>query len=241
MYCFFGVGGGCYWFFSSFRKMRERNAIRDIPTSKIHSLAMGLVEVQGAAKKAPPLTAPVSGNTCAHYRLEVSRLESSGKSSHWQTIYKDISNEIFELHDETGNVLVHPQDADFEFETKSFYFQGHTGSIPEDCKNKLAKQDLFATGWVGSLDSYKIEEWSIPLDHPLFVLGAATTPPESAGPDGPKALIKHDPNVNFFVISEVSQKELLKTLGCQVWFGLVGGALLTTGCLWVLLSYFARH
>ena len=71
----------------SFRKKR---LIENVPTSKIRSIAMGLVEIYGEVipEKDNILKSPFSQNDCIYYKYRIDELRSSGKSTHWVTIKK---------------------------------------------------------------------------------------------------------------------------------------------------------
>ncbi|WP_340617741.1 hypothetical protein [Xenorhabdus entomophaga] len=80
-----------------------------LPTSKISSMAMGLVEVQGKAiaEKQKLRTAPLSKRKCIayHYTVHQETKDSAGKKD-----YKTINNETkcapFKIQDETGSASV---------------------------------------------------------------------------------------------------------------------------------------
>ncbi|WP_446470153.1 hypothetical protein [Xenorhabdus stockiae] len=80
-----------------------------LPTSKIGSMAMGLVEVQGRAiaEKQRLVTAPLSKKKCIAY-LYTEHKET--KDSEGKTYYKTITDKIycapFNIQDETGSVAV---------------------------------------------------------------------------------------------------------------------------------------
>src|SRR4030042_6307126 len=87
-YLIAGFGAGIYFFFRGLFWFKEKKLIENMPTSKIRSLAMGLVEIAGEvvpAKKAV-LKSPFSGKNCVYYRYTVEELRSSGTSSHWVTV-----------------------------------------------------------------------------------------------------------------------------------------------------------
>ena len=98
------------WGLISFRKKR---LIENIPTSKIRSIAMGLVEIYGevAPGSGNILKSPFSQNDCVYYKYKIEELRSSGKSTYWATVKKDWDYRPFYLKDNTGMVLVDPLDA----------------------------------------------------------------------------------------------------------------------------------
>ncbi len=123
IYILMGLGLGIILFVKGIGWMRKRRLIENIPTSKVRSLAMGLVEIFGEAVPAQGkiLKSPFSGKDCIYYRYIIDEYRSSGKSSRWVTVDKGDSHENFYLKDDTGSVLVDPGGAnvdipmDFEF------------------------------------------------------------------------------------------------------------------------------
>lgn len=80
-----------------------------LPTSKIRSLAMGLVEVEGKVSSSKQVTAPLSKEKCIAYYYtvhEVSR-DSDG-DKHYRLISTSEEYLPFEITDDTGTVSVVP-------------------------------------------------------------------------------------------------------------------------------------
>ena len=80
---------------------------RILPTSKIRSLAMGLVELEGRIELIEPLVAPIGKKTCAGYRYTIERI---GRDKNGKTTYTTIHDETFcndfYLQDDTGKIKV---------------------------------------------------------------------------------------------------------------------------------------
>ncbi len=94
------------FFMSGFRLLRIKRLIQNTPTSKIRSIAMGLVEIHGNARRQYALFSPMTNIACIYYRLTryrrnrkddwvVSSITSSGHVPFW-------------VEDETGRVSVDP-------------------------------------------------------------------------------------------------------------------------------------
>lgn len=95
--------GGAAWM------LLVQRRIEDTPTSRIRSLAMGLVEVRGRALRCYALVAPMTQTPCVWYRLRRYRRDSG---SHWRlTTEIDSSHVPFILDDGTGLVMVAPAGA----------------------------------------------------------------------------------------------------------------------------------
>ena len=61
------VGGGAVFFYG-FNRMKRFQLMNDTPTSKIRSMAMGLVEIKGKASAKKYLNAPFSRDECVYYK-----------------------------------------------------------------------------------------------------------------------------------------------------------------------------
>src|SRR5688572_17548643 len=124
----FGIGS----FFYGFKQLRKKRLIENTPTSKVRSMALGLVEVHGKSLAISPLTAPFSQMPCVYYRYQVEELRRGNKRAHWVTIHSgDSLNAPFYLQDETGQVLVNPQASEVEIPDKFNLQTGFLKDVPE--------------------------------------------------------------------------------------------------------------
>jgi len=102
--------------------LRLKRHIEDTPTSRIRSLAMGLVEVQGRAIRRYALVAPMSQGACVWYRLRKYRRDNR---NNWQlTSQSDSSHVPFALADGSGQVLVDPAGATVKARTEQVGYPG---------------------------------------------------------------------------------------------------------------------
>jgi len=68
---------------------------------------VGRLEILGE-----PLIAPLSQRPCAYYELTVEQQRSSGKSSHWYTLFREVNGQPFGLDDSSDcRVIVDPRGA----------------------------------------------------------------------------------------------------------------------------------
>ncbi|MDU1905389.1 MAG: hypothetical protein E6772_11445 [Dysgonomonas sp.] len=85
-----------------------------LPTSKIRSMAMGLVEVKGKLRKIEYLKAPIKSKPCIGYTYII---EKKKRDDNGRTKYSTISNiskcNNFFIEDETGSVEVAGEDLEF--------------------------------------------------------------------------------------------------------------------------------
>ena len=117
--------------FFGFRRLHKYRLIADTPTSKIRSMAMGLVELNGSAFAKNFLTAPFSDSKCVYYRYEIqeyrehTRRDSNGRvhrERRWETIASGERRAPFFAKDDTGEVYVDPGDAEFNVTLKKVYY-----------------------------------------------------------------------------------------------------------------------
>jgi E3 Ubiquitin ligase len=142
------AGGGLIYY--GFVVLRERALILNIPSSKIRSVAMGLAEIKGTARQNLPLVSPLTGVACVYYRYLVEEERRSGKRTTWVTIDSGESTQPFHLEDETGRILVDPENAE-----------------------TILRRDHYAVkrgeGWTGRRT--RSSEWRLVPGERVFVLG----------------------------------------------------------------------
>jgi hypothetical protein len=81
-----------------------------LPTSKINSVAMGLVEVQGKLIMKEPLISPVAKEQCIgyYYTIEDITRDKDGKDS-YTTIHKETKCNVFDMQDDSGIIEIQPE------------------------------------------------------------------------------------------------------------------------------------
>ncbi|MGO3183383.1 MAG: hypothetical protein ACTIJ9_11180 [Aequorivita sp.] len=97
------------------RQSQDRflNLQATLPTSKIRSMAMGLVEVKGIAVMTEPLFSKIGKTECIGYtyRVESISTDKDGKDS-YRTILFETECNPFQITDDSGSVTVLPTDLD---------------------------------------------------------------------------------------------------------------------------------
>jgi len=101
-------------------------ADREHPTSKIRSLAMGLVEIYGQAlaPQGNNLKSPFSNKDCVYYKYTVEEYRQQGKHKRWVTVLSGDKIRPFYVRDETGQVLVDPASAKIDIPMDNEYSSG---------------------------------------------------------------------------------------------------------------------
>lgn len=83
-----------------------------LPTSKIHTVAMGLAEVKGKLQyKEPPILAPIKDKECIGFRyvIEQESRDKDGKTR-YTTVFEETKCNRFYIEDETGKIEVNPEE-----------------------------------------------------------------------------------------------------------------------------------
>ncbi|MFA5031516.1 MAG: GIDE domain-containing protein [bacterium] len=114
-------GLGIWLFCYGFSLLKRKRLIQNIPTSKIKSLAIGLVEIQGRCFPITdrPLLAPYSQNECVFYSFIVQEYKrGSNNDCSWQIISQGSSGMPFYVDDDTGRVMVDPTKADIRLDPR---------------------------------------------------------------------------------------------------------------------------
>ncbi len=105
--------------------LQLKRRVENTPTSKVRSVAMGLVEVHGRAQRLYALVAPMTHSACAWYRLRKYRKDNK---SNWKLVKEINSNHVpFQLDDGTGRVTVDPQGAAVKAKVQQ---SGYPGQSP---------------------------------------------------------------------------------------------------------------
>lgn len=255
---------GPWAFVAGFRALRIKRLIESTPTSNLRSVAMGLVEVQGAAGVRSRNEAPFSGVSCAYWEIEIQTRSSQSRNGQiWQTVHRDRSGHPFYLRDATGVALVYPQGA--LCRTRFAIDQQTQGpGVPEPYASYLAHCGRpMARLW--AFGPMRFRELRLDDGQAAFVLGHATPPPRAVevnlsddalaatGTDAVgasrvqegdahlSAVIRRGSGDPVFIISEQSEKSMTLEYGLKAFAGAIGGPLITLFGVWCAIQLFAPH
>ena len=123
IYVFIGFFVGLGLIYSGVKRFQLVQKIKDTPTSKAESVAVGMVECSGKADCHDPTKSPISAVDCAYWRV-VAEYYVSGKGGGWKPLYSVDSHKQFYLEDETGKILVDPVGADIDIPSDAV-FEGY--------------------------------------------------------------------------------------------------------------------
>lgn len=112
-----------FWY--AFYNLRIKRKMENTPTSRIRSVAMGMVEVKGSAQRKYALVAPMSHTPCVYYRLTRYRKD---KNNRWKVISVTGSdNAPFFLVDDTGKIEIDPAGGQVRTRTRQEGVPGQVG------------------------------------------------------------------------------------------------------------------
>ncbi|MBI5636302.1 hypothetical protein HY993_05040 [Candidatus Micrarchaeota archaeon] len=244
IYALVGFVIGIFLFYQGFKWMRQKQLIESTPTSKIRSLAMGLVEIFGNVipSEGKILKSPFSNSDCVYYRYTVEEYKNHGKRSQWDTIMTGDGRELFFLKDDTGMVLVDSNGAEIDIPQDNQYQTGGLFGkpVPKTIESFLKTKNASATGFLGIGRQLRFTEWFIAPKDKLYILGTAADNPfvKTSSRNEENIIIKKGSNESTYFISDKSEAQVLSGFKWKVWGGLLGGSALILICLLALLWFF---
>lgn len=245
------IGGGAYAFASGFTEYQRYQLVIGTPTSKIRSMAMGMVEVEGTAL--PPqgrklLRSPVTGSECLFYRYEVEEYQQNGDDKDWVTIDEGMEGIAFYVQDDTGYVLVDPRGADLRVDQDELVHVDGGEQPPEPIQAFIERNqriDAEDTSFdIGGLslatgNDRRYTEWIVAPDENVYVMGEAMERPQFDGSaqNERNIIISSDEDTPWFTISDSSEKELIDEMQTGLVLRFIGGGLgMLAGYAIILLS-----
>ena len=185
MYTLVGTGFGVYWFFSGFRELKSSRTIENIPTSRIATGAVGTnVEIKGKILiDGEMLKAPISGNACPFYSIEIQKLVKTKNSTRWVRVDQFYSEDHFHLDDGSGalaqvfvagaTILRNGGNRTFRTHSRNFSSMplGLRSALEENA-GRLRRFRLQETSFWFSRE-YRFIEWCFLPGETVYVLGFA--------------------------------------------------------------------
>lgn len=222
---------------------KKKQLIADTPTSKIRSIAMGLVEIFGQVIpiKERVFKSPFTDKECVYYQFTIEEYRSNGKNSQWVTIKKGEQKGLFYLKDDTGMVLIDPTGAKIDARRDFEYQSGLGKDPPEQVIRFLTANNLAHDGFFGLNKTMRYRETIIVPDENLYIMGTAGENPlkiETTENHVDSIMIQKGKYEKQYYISDKSEKQILKNLALQtygIWgFGIaliIVGAILFFGLM----------
>ncbi|HJX05284.1 MAG TPA: GIDE domain-containing protein [Candidatus Nanoarchaeia archaeon] len=238
------VGALCYRL--GFSLLKKKRIIQNTPTSKIRSLAMGKVEVNGEVVPAKEelLKSPLSGKDCVYYHYTIEKQVKRGKISSWELLARGGNKTDFYIKDDTGKVLINPSGADIQLK-ESFSFDCSFF----DCfrRTPLAVKQLFVKHNLTSYDNFfgkfnglRVLEYVIEPKARLYIMGTAEDNPsveEATAQDGiSDIIITTSKSGDPYVISDSPEKKIISNYRYYIFFAFFVGTVFIFFALSGLLS-----
>ena len=229
---------GAVLFFHGFRQLSRKRLMENIPTSRIRSIALGLVEISGKAEAIPGtvVPSPFTAKSCIYYFFRIEEYKRRGKSSHWATIRKGEYRPEFYVRDDTGKILVNPEAAEYNVPKDFEYNSGLLNDPPAKVKEFLKENGLSHDGFLGLNKRMRYREYLIEPGQNVYVMGTAANDPVVSEENTSGLVMQKGTNEKFFYISDQSEKGVLSSLKWQAFGGITTGGMLCVVCLAYLLS-----
>lgn len=239
------IGGlivGIILFIAGLKWFGYKRLIENIPTSKIRSIAMGLVEIFGKVVSIENnlLNSPFSETDCVYYKYTIERWVKRGDKHYWRIVSSGKTSLPFKLEDDTGLVLIDPVGASIDIHSTT-YTSG-AGEDPAFIIQKfLNSNNLKYEGFFGINYRMRYRESIIVPGENLYIIGSATDNPfkdDGTAQHSAEDIMIHRGKGSLYHISQkpekgVIRKYLLKALG-----GLIGGSIIIIMCFKILLKIF---
>lgn len=235
IYSIIGAGAGVFLFINGFRWLRQKKLIENIPTSKIRSLAMGLVEIKGkVVKEKKILKSPFSNKDCVYWKYKIERWHQSKNGGHWVTVKHGDNKMKFHVKDDTAQVMVDPEGATLDIPPDFEKVSGVRKSMPAGVE-KFCQSNNIKTKGLFFKRKMRFREWYLEPSDEVYIMGTAGDNPHVEDSTGQKnvddIMIQKGKNEKFYYISDKPEGSLLKTFKWKVVGGLFGGGALIIGCL----------
>jgi hypothetical protein len=209
------------------RIRRRERLVRDLPTSKVQGVFIGLVELNVTAESEKPLTGFLSGQLCVQYAYRVdehwSRTVSEAYTDDkgqpqtrtrveegWKTIASGAAAEPFYGRDETGVILIRPDGA--KFEGAGLFDRTVTRGDPLYATKATPISVPDSTG------KRRFVEEGVPLHAPVFLVGQARERGDVVAPE-----IAASKDAAMFLISTRSKKGVEVSYAVYSWLAWAGG------------------
>ena len=214
--------GGLVSFYNSLKNLKKKRLFENIPTSKMRSIAMGLVELKGKIKIAnETLTDPFDEKDCVYWKVKIEEYVKRGKRRTWVTRHQLTKSVKFLLSDDTGTVLINSQKADMtnikrdsEIQTATLFSE----ELPDHIKKYCDRYKVKYKGWFGFKKKLRCRATYLEPGDQLYVLGSARplSDDDTEFSEAVTAVVDHSDSEHF-LISDKSEKHLTDRYGGQSW------------------------
>ena len=213
---------GLYMFYNSLKNLKLKRLIENVPTSKMRSVAMGLVELKGKIEVSDKvLEDPFDKKKCVFWRVHIEERVKRGKHGRWITRHKAKGQVPFFISDDSGSVLIKLEGAnmddvkrDSQYETALLF----SDKLPLNVRNYCNKNRIRFRGLFGGKKRMRCRVTYLEPNNNIYVLGHARPllQKEIKNSKSVTAAIEMVNN-SVFIVSDKSEKELIEDRGGQFW------------------------
>jgi hypothetical protein len=172
---------GLAMFARGFRDLRTRRLIRNTPTARIRSMAMGLVEVNGTVLERSLVRAPFTGRECAYWEVDIS-IRAGRRGGH-RVVHRRSSGNPFYVGDGTGIALVYPSGSDCKVPAGSEE-QCMGLFMPELYGHYMTEQRLWQR-YLWRMSTMRFRERTLEEGQRVYILGTAVPRAQSRDVSNP--------------------------------------------------------
>jgi hypothetical protein len=225
----FGLGIAALWW--GYRSFKIKRRIENVPTSKIRSMAMGLVELSGTVVPSDDgiMQSPLTQQDCVYYDYTIKEKRSSGKHTRWVTIDSGSRGDYFYLDDGTGTALVKTAGASIDVSTSLNVSSSSFQDPPATVQAYLEQSDIDYESIFGMNKTMSYEERVIAPEDQVYVLGTAGDNPfveEASSKHGFEDVMIGEGDNGMFVIADKSEHRLVRGYAWKAIAGILGGSVL---------------
>jgi hypothetical protein len=234
-----GVLAGLVMVHMSYMHYRDGQLMRNTPTSEVESVAVGATELHGTVERAEGVVpAMLSDETCAVSIYKVSYRADDD----WVTDDREVTAVPFYLDDGTGRILVDPPtwftDCEFSEAATTVETYEEDESPPEAVERFL---DAHTDADVESDRKRRFEQRVLRFDEEAYVFGDAELSADvetSVDPaaDAADLVITKDEDTELYLVSDMTEEELLDERLTVTLMGTVLGLGVFAGGLWAVLA-----
>jgi len=220
-----GAIGGFIGLLVSWRELGKIFRMLRTSTGEIASLPLDeQVEVVGKVDGGDAaLQSPITKTPCVFWQVVVSEKRSSGKSSHWVTVYSNKSTASFYVHDGTGRILVHAsRGVELLLRDDVKKSSGIFSSLDEQTKAALSAMGVETKGFLNMNKNMRVQERYIEQGDQLYLLGRTSANPNTRMLDGESFPLIISDHSELSLLGKFTWRVIVNTL-----LGAIIGAVVT--------------
>lgn len=225
-----GLIAGPALLYLGFNNWHLKRLIENTPTSKIRSIAMGLVEIYGTVSQPLKefLKTPFTNQHAAHYYYKIEKLQKTKNGSHWTTIKKGQASTQFYLKDNTGSVLVDPTEATIDILPTYQKTTSQLTTLPPAIQQFCAANNVSLNTFFGFGRTLRFSEYALAHNDKAYILGTAGDNPykaEATAQQNTEDIMIQKGNHGVFYIYNQPEKTILQWITIKAYGGVYGGTI----------------